>query len=82
MEKCECCNREYPYLLMSNVTVFSRQYCGEVLVCDFCYRGPTCAKYPNGEPLRKDKGLTGLIRKRLRSIYMKKYNLEYDNADD
>ncbi|KKN51310.1 hypothetical protein LCGC14_0624180 [marine sediment metagenome] len=82
MEKCECCDREFPSLLMSDVTVFHREYCGKILVCDFCYRGPVCAKYPKGEYLRKDKGLAGLVRERLRSNYMKKYNLEYGNAHD
>lgn len=56
--KCEVCRKERPRYAMSSVMIFSREYIGEVQVCDFCFVDDT------GKRLRKYDGLRGFIRKR------------------
>ena len=56
---CEICKKKYPWYALSKVFVYSREYCGDVLVCDLCYVGS------NGKRLSKYKGFIGWIRKKL-----------------
>ena len=61
--KCEVCSKEYPWYLISKTFVYSREYCGKVIVCDFCF------KTEDGKELRKYDGFTGYLRRKLRDIW-------------
>lgn len=64
--KCEKCERELPWYLVSKVQIWSREFIGEVKICDFCYVDH------NGERLRKYKGFDGWVRKKLIKLWEKK----------
>ena len=59
MNTCEVCKKKYPWYVLSKVFIYSREYCGDVLVCDFCYVDS------NGKKLRKHSGLIGWIYKKV-----------------
>ena len=65
MKTCEVCKKQYPAYLISKVHVYSREYCGGITVCDFCYVGS------NDECLREYKGFDGWMRRRLRKLWEK-----------
>lgn len=70
MKECEKCKRKYPWYLISQVQIWSREFIGEVSVCDFCYTDF------GGERLRKYGGFDGWIRKKLVKLYEKKHSNE------
>jgi len=66
--KCEKCKKEYPWYLVSKVWIWSREFIGNIEVCDFCYIDSS------GKCLREYKGLDGYIRLKLKKIWERKNN--------